>query len=283
VSDRPPIPIAIQREVLTESCHRCAVCCEPLPLEKAHIRPWSTSHSHAAENLVALCANCHQRADGESWGPRILEKYKRKPCALLARAMPPVSPEQQAMVDLIISANPDSMTDIQRQRLVSMVAAYAGVVLHNVEIVFVEPENSSRIRLRLPTRAATRLEQGFRDSDPLLRAFLEDFELVRLDPVAVEQASPVGPAEGQCTGTVLKYDHGEGCGLIAAVLEGKVVEVSFQSTDIQDGELLRPGDRVAFDLVTTPEAGGARKPPSLATLLRPERERRGPRRDDDKP
>jgi hypothetical protein len=72
MSARPSIPIDIQREVLFEARHRCAVCCEPTPLERAHIVAWSKSRDHAATNLIALCANCHTRADNELWGAEYL-------------------------------------------------------------------------------------------------------------------------------------------------------------------------------------------------------------------
>ena len=76
MSNRPAIPIDIQREVLFEARHRCAVCCEPTPLERAHIDPWSKSQDHSAANLIALCANCHTRADKEHWGIEYLGPYK---------------------------------------------------------------------------------------------------------------------------------------------------------------------------------------------------------------
>jgi type I restriction enzyme R subunit len=88
VSNRPAIPIEIQREVLFEARHRCAVCCEPTPLERAHIDPWGKSHDHSAANLIALCANCHTRADKERWGEEYLSRYKKKPCALAAKRPP---------------------------------------------------------------------------------------------------------------------------------------------------------------------------------------------------
>jgi type I restriction enzyme, R subunit len=40
MSDRPAIPVEIQRELLFECRYRCACCCEPVSLEKAHIDPW---------------------------------------------------------------------------------------------------------------------------------------------------------------------------------------------------------------------------------------------------
>jgi type I restriction enzyme R subunit len=81
MTNRPLIPVDIQREVLFEARHRCAVCCVPTPLEKAHIISWSKSHDHSLENLIALCANCHERADKEGWGVDTLRRYKLNPCA----------------------------------------------------------------------------------------------------------------------------------------------------------------------------------------------------------
>ena len=53
-TNRPAIPRAVQEQVLLEVRHRCAVCCEPVALEKAHIVPWGKTQDHAPENLVVL-------------------------------------------------------------------------------------------------------------------------------------------------------------------------------------------------------------------------------------
>lgn len=174
---RPAIPIEIRREVLFEARHRCAVCCEPLPLEYAHIIPWRETRDHTLANLVALCANCHGRADNEKWGVPVLQRYKLQPCALQRDALPPMHPEQKALVDLIIGTNPDEMTGPQRERLVSMVAAYAGVTVSQVSISSITPTNSSRVRLELPREAAQALREGFQRGDPLLQLFFDDFAL----------------------------------------------------------------------------------------------------------
>jgi nucleotide-binding universal stress UspA family protein len=81
----PHIPVDVQRQVLIEAGHRCAVCGVGLPLELAHIIRWSRSKSHAAENLICLCANCHQRTDTECWGGAILRQYKKQPWVIRAR------------------------------------------------------------------------------------------------------------------------------------------------------------------------------------------------------
>jgi len=89
-SSRPRIPADVERQILTESGHRCAVCGEPLPLERAHIIPWRNSHKHRAEDLICLCANCHHRADTE-WSQRILREYKQRPWVLRRFDTPPAS------------------------------------------------------------------------------------------------------------------------------------------------------------------------------------------------
>ncbi|MCX6923466.1 MAG: NACHT domain-containing protein, partial [Verrucomicrobia bacterium] len=63
-----------------------------MPLERAHIVPWSQKRQHHAENLICLCANCHSRADHERWGPKTLRGYKRMPWVLRQRQSPEIVP-----------------------------------------------------------------------------------------------------------------------------------------------------------------------------------------------
>jgi hypothetical protein len=79
MSNRPPIPAAIRRQVAIESGHRCAADGESGPLEFAHIIPWRRCKRHTPENIICLCANCHQRADLEKWGAKTLRYYKENP------------------------------------------------------------------------------------------------------------------------------------------------------------------------------------------------------------
>jgi hypothetical protein len=83
--NRPRIPADIERQVLIEAGHRCAVCGSELPLERAHIVAWNRSNDHSAENLICLCANCHGRADKEDWGKETLRQYRQKPWVIQAR------------------------------------------------------------------------------------------------------------------------------------------------------------------------------------------------------
>jgi len=224
MTDRPAVPVEVQREVLFESRQRCAVCCEPIPLELAHIIPWCETQDNRAENLIALCSNCHSRADKYKWGAPFLRRYKQKPCALMANSLPPVSAEQKVIIDLIVAADPESMTSRQRERLVSMVAAYAGVSLGAVHVEAVMAANSSRVRLSLPTNAAHQLVKGYQQSDPRLKAFLDDF-----DVLAVEAVSAPGPAQhsSRVTDTSEK-------GLETSIVESLVRESGYVPGDPKD-------------------------------------------------
>src|SRR5882762_7670624 len=154
MSNRPTISRAIKEELLFEVRHRCAVDCEPVSLEMAHVIAWRKTQDNTAPNLIVLCANCHTRCDAEQWPESELRKYKQRPCALERDMMPVMSAEQKVMVDLILAVHPDFMTEKERFRFASMTAAYAGVTYSEVRVVAVTSTNSSRIRLELPRRGA---------------------------------------------------------------------------------------------------------------------------------
>jgi hypothetical protein len=183
MSRRPKVPIAVRRQVLYEARHHCAVCCDGLALQFAHIIPWCNTHDHSSENLIALCANCHNRADTEKWGESYLRRYKLNPC-ILAEPQVPISPEQKAIIDLIIASPPESMTEWQRVRLVSMIAAYAGVkVLDHIQVINVSPANSSRVRISMPLENAHKLIAGFRQGDQELKTYLDNIKLLDVQMV----------------------------------------------------------------------------------------------------
>jgi len=152
----------------------------------------------------------------------MLQKYKQHPCALERDRMPPMSPDQKLMVDFILSSNPDSMTDQERLRFASMMAAYVGVAYEDVRVVSVTASNSCSVRLELPRSGAEALIAGFQAQDPRLAAFLEDIALggnripekallydhqsepgplVPIGLLRVEAASPEQPVSGLTTDT----------------------------------------------------------------------------------
>ena len=62
-----------------EAGHRCAIStCRHIHVEVHHIIPWSKCQRHEYENLIALCPNCHARADQGEIDKKALTMYKNK-------------------------------------------------------------------------------------------------------------------------------------------------------------------------------------------------------------
>ncbi len=76
-TSRPPIPAEIKRKVMVEAGHRCAIpTCRYITVEIHHIVPWETCLAHNYHNLIALCPNCHSRADRGEIDRKALRIYK---------------------------------------------------------------------------------------------------------------------------------------------------------------------------------------------------------------
>jgi len=74
---RPPIPADIRRRVLVEAGHRCAIpTCRHIEVDIHHIIPWTKCEAHEYDNLIALCPNCHRRADRGEIDRKALRLYK---------------------------------------------------------------------------------------------------------------------------------------------------------------------------------------------------------------
>lgn len=74
---RPTIPADLKRKVLVEAGHRCAIpTCRYITVEIHHIVPWETCKVHEYHNLIALCPNCHNRADRGEIDRKALRIYK---------------------------------------------------------------------------------------------------------------------------------------------------------------------------------------------------------------
>jgi len=74
---RPPIPTDLRRRVLIEAGHRCAIpTCRHIDVDVHHIVPWEQCRKHEYENLIALCPNCHRRADQGEIDRKALRIYK---------------------------------------------------------------------------------------------------------------------------------------------------------------------------------------------------------------
>jgi hypothetical protein len=74
---RPTIPNELRRRVLVEAGHRCAIpTCRYIEVDIHHIIPWAQCGAHEYENLIALCPNCHRRADNDDIDRKSLRLYK---------------------------------------------------------------------------------------------------------------------------------------------------------------------------------------------------------------
>jgi hypothetical protein len=77
MTKRPDIPRPLEREVLVEAGHRCAIpTCRHPTTEIAHIIPWAKVKEHTFDNLIALCANCHARHHRNEIDRKSLLRYK---------------------------------------------------------------------------------------------------------------------------------------------------------------------------------------------------------------
>src|SRR2546425_201414 len=83
---RPPIPTELQRAILVEAGHRCAIpTCRQIPVEIAHIVAWSKCREHTFENLIALCPTCHTRFDRGEIDRKSMVAYKHNLLILNSR------------------------------------------------------------------------------------------------------------------------------------------------------------------------------------------------------
>ena len=77
MAKRPPIPAELERAVLIECGHRCAIpACRQAPVELAHIVPWSRCKAHTFDNLIALCPTCHTRYNKGEINRKSMRIYK---------------------------------------------------------------------------------------------------------------------------------------------------------------------------------------------------------------
>ncbi len=61
MSDRPPIPAALERQVMIDAGWRCSIpgCSTNAALEIDHIVDWAKRRVHEYENLIVLCPTHH--------------------------------------------------------------------------------------------------------------------------------------------------------------------------------------------------------------------------------
>ena len=176
--NRPAIPSDVQREILIESGHRCAVCGEGCPLERAHIIPWHKAKEHTAENLICLCANCHGRADKENWGENTLRQYKQKPWVMRRYEKGNIL-DSTTEIELVIKLKLSDFDERMQTLLPHAIAGFLQISPQNVQIKSIE-EGSIKITLALPTESAERLLNAYKINDSELIKYLEPFGLLEI-------------------------------------------------------------------------------------------------------
>lgn len=83
---RPGVPRPLERSVLVEAGHRCAIpACRSIPVEIAHIIPWAQVREHSFDNLIALCPTCHARFDRGDIDRMSMRQYKENLAVLNGR------------------------------------------------------------------------------------------------------------------------------------------------------------------------------------------------------
>lgn len=99
---RPVMPAEIRRAVLVEAGHRCAIpTCKYSTVDLHHIIPWETSQTHDFDNLIALCPNCHRRADSGEIDRKSLRLYKTQLSAALGTHPPLETRESGTLAETV--------------------------------------------------------------------------------------------------------------------------------------------------------------------------------------
>ncbi len=182
---RPAIPADLARTILIESGHRCAVCGTPNPLERAHIIPWRRSKEHKLEDLICLCANCHQRADNEEWGTKTLRQYKIKPWVMRQNNSEESVGLPAASVTILIGMDFEKFDDYQENLIRHALAGLLRISPGSVRISS-KKKCSIEITLELPASSARELLERFDSSDPELQRHLAYFRVrnIRAEDIA---------------------------------------------------------------------------------------------------
>ncbi len=176
---RPRIPAQAARAVLIESGHRCSVCGTPCPLERAHIIPWHKSKNHDPENLVCLCANCHQRSEVENWGSKTLQRYKQEPWVMRRFSSAGPEPPNSSRIEIVINAEYENFDDHKAEMLRYALAGLLRIPPKSVRVLSRE-EGTVRLEVELPSESADRLLSLYESSSPDLKNHLALFEIMRI-------------------------------------------------------------------------------------------------------
>ncbi|HEX4961643.1 MAG TPA: HNH endonuclease [Thermoanaerobaculia bacterium] len=175
---RPSIPTEVSRAVLVESGYRCAVCGDACPLERAHIVPWRKTHEHKKEDMICLCATCHQRADLENWGETTLREFKTKPW-VFRRIMNAEPPQRPKKIEITFQVERASYAKEDERLLLRALASILGIDVTSIKITSIE-EGSTKVTIELPGDKADELVSKFEASPDVLQNRLSRYNIASM-------------------------------------------------------------------------------------------------------
>lgn len=177
--DRPSIPADVQREIFIESGHRCAICGARFPLERAHIVSWSKSKSHKAENLICLCAGCHESMDKGDFDQKTLKEYKRRPWVNRQHEAVRQDIQSTTEVELTIKMEISQFDERQKLWLRHGLADFLKISSEDIEITEVR-EGSVKVTVEIPKESSDVLLTAYKSGD--IRS-LKTFNIVKIRKV----------------------------------------------------------------------------------------------------
>lgn len=193
-ANRPSIPADIEREIFIEAGHRCAICGTSFPLERAHIVAWNKSKTHRKEDLICLCANCHEMADLGKWPEATLREYKKRPWVARYNKAE-ASPSPKTKITVSIDMEIENFDEKQKRWFKHGLADYLDIPVDDVRITS-EEEGSVKCTIELPEKSAEKLLAAFERKDPELFANLDP--IIILD-VRRKERLYVGTLVGEST------------------------------------------------------------------------------------
>jgi HNH endonuclease. len=187
---RPAISAEVTRSIMIEAGHRCAVDGTRFPLEKAHIVAWNESKDHTAENLILLCANCHEMFDLGKIDAATMREYKKKPWVSRYNNGQPgaVEIKETKKAQITIDVKLADFTEQQGRLLQHALASFLDISPSNIKIGPPEESNSIKVTVELPSDEMDKLSDAFERKDPDLFAYLAPFGLIDLRVIPSDEA-----------------------------------------------------------------------------------------------